>query len=220
VSHAHLRVLKPLRFGFETKGPVSTSSTASTFDDGLVEQQDLLLIRRLKNRCPLFEVSPCDGCGSPLPRYIATLRASDELFYGHLEVMQLDSDPERSRPESFLIAFNSRPVAPLQNHAVTLSEEILGKNPQLTFEPNSKLFVPDINTEARCPLVLVQPDGWDFRCKLTSESRFARGGKPTDQHEPRGFRHARFLAHQSLAAPRDFAAPPKIRALVRIGASE
>src|SRR5439155_25143205 len=42
-----------------------TSSTRSTFGDGLVEQQDLLLVGRLKNRCPPFKVSPCHRRGCP-----------------------------------------------------------------------------------------------------------------------------------------------------------
>ena len=102
-----------------------------------------------------------------------------------IEVVQFDTDPQSSRPESFLIPFNSRPVAPLQNHALALSEEILRKNPQLLFETHSKFFIPHVNAEAGRPLVLVQPDGGDFGCEPTSESRLARGRKPTYQHEPR-----------------------------------
>ena len=49
----------------------------STFGNGLVEQQDLLLIGRLKNRCPLFEVSPCHRRGRPLARYVSTFSSLD-----------------------------------------------------------------------------------------------------------------------------------------------
>ena len=99
----------------------------STFGNGLVEQQDLLLVGRLKNRCPPFKVSPCDRRGCPLARRIATFSSRDQLLQGRIEVMQFDSHPQSSRPESFLIPFNSRPVAPLQNHALAPGEEILGK---------------------------------------------------------------------------------------------
>ena len=58
--------------------------------------------------------------------------------------MQFDSHPQCSRPESFLVSFNSSPVAPLQNHALTLGEELLGESPQLTFDTDSKLGVPHI----------------------------------------------------------------------------
>jgi len=51
--------------------------------------------------------------------------------------MQFDSHPQSPGSESFLIPFNSRPVAPLQDHALTLGEELLGKSPQLPFETDS-----------------------------------------------------------------------------------
>ena len=54
-----------------------TSSARSTFGDGLVEQQDLLLVWRLKDRCPPFEVSPCHRRGCPLARRIATFSSLD-----------------------------------------------------------------------------------------------------------------------------------------------
>src|SRR5256885_16428172 len=78
--------------------------------------------------------------------------------------MQFDSHPQSSRPESFLVPFNSRPVAPLQNHALAPGEEILGKNPQLMFETHSE-FIP----HHRCPVES------PIRCELTSECRLARG---------------------------------------------
>ncbi len=58
--------------------------------------------------------------------------------------MQFDSHAQRSRPESFLVSFNSRPVAPLQNHALTMGEKFLGESPQLSFETDSELVVPHI----------------------------------------------------------------------------
>jgi hypothetical protein len=54
-----------------------TSSTRSTFGNGLVEQQDLLLVGRLKDRCPPFKVSPCHRRGCPLARRIATFSSLD-----------------------------------------------------------------------------------------------------------------------------------------------
>ena len=98
--------------------------------------------------------------------------------------MQLDSHPQSSRPEPFLIPFTSRPVAPLQNHALALGEEMLGKNPKLMFETNSEFFIPHIGAQLSCPPVLIQPDGGNFGCELTSKCRLAGGPKPTDQHEP------------------------------------
>src|SRR5438093_9283125 len=92
-----------------------TTSTRSTFGNGRVEQQDLLLVGRLKNRGPPFKVSPCHGRGCPLPRRIATFSSLDQLLQGRIEVVQFDSHPQSSRPQSFLIPFNSRPVAPLQD---------------------------------------------------------------------------------------------------------
>src|SRR5205085_157198 len=161
------------------------SSTRSAFGNGLVEQQDLLLVGRLKNRCPPFEMSPRHRRGGPLARRIATFSSLDQLLQGRIEVMQFDSHPQSSRPESFLIPFNSRPVAPLQNHALALGEEIPGKNPQLMLETRSEFFIPQVGTELSRPPVLIQPDSGDFGCELTSECRLARGRKPTDQHEPR-----------------------------------
>ncbi len=87
--------------------------------------------------------------------------------------MQFDSYPQGSRPESFLVSFNSRPVTPLQNYTLTLGEEIPRKNPQLMFETHSELFIPYIGAQLSCPPVLVQPDGGDFGCELTSECRLA-----------------------------------------------
>jgi len=99
--------------------------------------------------------------------------------------MQFDSDPQSSRPESFLISFNSRAVASLQDDALAPSEEILGKNPQLVFDTHSEFFIPQIAAQLSHPSVFIQPDGGDFGCEPTSEYRLARSWKPTDQHEPR-----------------------------------
>ena len=99
--------------------------------------------------------------------------------------MQFDSHPQSSRPESFLIPFNSRPVAPFQNNALALGEEIPGKIPQLLFETHSEFVIPHIGAQLSRPPVLIQPDGGDFRSELTSQCRLARGRKSTDQYEPR-----------------------------------
>ena len=93
--------------------------------------------------------------------------------------MQFDSHTQSSRPESFLVPFNSGPVAPLQNHALAPGEEILGKNPQLMFETHSEIVIPQIGAQLSRPPVLVQPDGGIFGRELTSECRLARGWKPT-----------------------------------------
>src|SRR5437899_12646698 len=77
-----------------------TSSTRSTFGNGLVEQQDLLLVGRLKDRCPLFKVSPCHRRGCPLARRIATFSSRDQLLQAHIDVMQFDSHPQSARPAS------------------------------------------------------------------------------------------------------------------------
>ncbi len=69
--------------------------------------------------------------------------------------MQFDSHPQSSRSESLLVSFNSRPVAPLQDHALTLGEELTGESPQLPFETDSKLVVPHIGTQLSHPLVLI-----------------------------------------------------------------
>src|ERR1700733_6513135 len=85
-----------------------------------------------------------------------------------IEVVQFDTDPQSSRPESFLIPFNSRPVAPLQNHALAPSEEILGKNPQLMFETRPEFLIPQIGPQLSRPPVLIQPDGGVCAWELTS----------------------------------------------------
>ena len=99
--------------------------------------------------------------------------------------MKFDSHPQSSSPESLLIPFNSRPVAPLQNHALAPGEEVLGENPQLSFETPPEFLIPHVGAQSGRPAVLVQPDGGDAGFQLTSECRLARGGKPTDQDEPR-----------------------------------
>ena len=76
--------------------------------------------------------------------------------------MQFDSHPQSSRRVSFLIPFNSCPMAPLQDHAQALGEEILGKNPQLMFETHSEFFIPQIGTQLSRPPVPIQPDGGDL----------------------------------------------------------
>ena len=99
--------------------------------------------------------------------------------------MQFDSYTQRPRPESLLISLDSRPVAPFQNDALALGEEVQGENPQLMFQTHSEFFIPQIGAQLSHPPVLIQPDSRDFGCELTSECRLARGWKPTDQHEPR-----------------------------------
>jgi hypothetical protein len=51
--------------------------TRSTFGNGLVEQQDLLLVGRLKNGCPPFKVTAGHGRGCPLAGRIATFSSRD-----------------------------------------------------------------------------------------------------------------------------------------------
>src|SRR5205085_11037544 len=103
---------------------------------------------------------------------------------GHVEVMQLDAHPRCPGSESFLVPFDSRPVAPFQDHALTVGEELLGESPQLCLEKDSKLVVPHVVTQLSRPLVLVQPDRGTLRRELAAERRLARGWKPTDQNEP------------------------------------
>jgi hypothetical protein len=86
-----------------------------------------------------------------------------------MEVPQFHVHSQSSRPESFLIPLHARPVAPLQNHALAPGEKILGENPQLTFETHSELVVPQIAPQLKCPPVLVQSDGGNFVCELTSK---------------------------------------------------
>jgi hypothetical protein len=159
--------------------------TRSNYGNGLVEQQKLLLIGRLKNLCPPLEVSSCHGCVRPLARGTATFSPLDQLLQGRLKAMQFYSHPQGPCPEAFLISFDSGPVAPFQNDALTPGEELLGKCPQLIFEAHPEFVIPYIATQLAHPPVLIQSDGADFRCKLTSQRRLARGWKPTDQHKPR-----------------------------------
>ena len=58
---------------------------------------------------------------------VAAFRPLDQLFQGCIEVVEFDSYPQGPGPKSFLIPFDSRPVAPLQNHALAPGEEILGQ---------------------------------------------------------------------------------------------
>src|SRR5439155_19515627 len=98
-------------------------------------------------RCPLFEVSPCDRRGGPLARRSATFSSRDQLLQGRIDVMQFDSDPQSSSSESFLIPFNSRPVPPLQAHALVPGEQIPGQQPQLALETHSEFFIPHVGAQ-------------------------------------------------------------------------
>ena len=180
-----------------------TSPTRSTFGNGLVEQQDLLLVGRLKDRRPPFKVGPCHRRSCPFAGRSAAFSSLDQLLQGRIEVVQFDTYPQCPRPESFLIPFDSCPVAPLQDHTLAPLEEILGKNPKLVFEAHSEFFVPHIGTQLRRPPVLVQPDGADLGCEPTSERRLARGRKPTDQDEPRRCRHPATVNARARFAHRD-----------------
>ena len=72
------------------------------------------------------------------PQTSATVRSLDQLVQRRIEVVQFDSHPQSPRPESLLVPFNPRPVAPLQNHALAMGEELPGEIPQLPFETDSK----------------------------------------------------------------------------------
>ena len=74
----------------------------SAFDQWFVEQQELFLVRRLKDRHPLFKVSPRDGWVCPLARRVATLSTGDQLLQGRIDVTQFDPDAQCSRPELFI----------------------------------------------------------------------------------------------------------------------
>ena len=87
--------------------------------------------------------------------------------------MQFHFHSQSSRPESFLIPFDPRPVTPLQNHALPAGQEILGKKPQLMLKPDSELVIPQIGAQLSCPSVLIQPDSGSLEGELPGECRFA-----------------------------------------------
>ena len=157
----------------------------SSRGNGLVKQEELSLVWRLKDRCPLFEVRPSHRCSAPFARRVASLSSLDQILERRIEVMQFNSHPQSPSSESFLVAFSARPMAPLQNHALALREELLGKRPQLSFNAVSKLFVPHIGAESRYPFVSIEPDRRNPGSELARQCRLARGGKTTDQNEPR-----------------------------------
>ena len=174
--------VRPPRGDSECRGTISTTST---FGKRRIEQQELFFIGRLKDRCPLFKVSPCHRRSGPFTRRVATLGSLDQLLQRCIEVMEFDSHSQSPGSESFLIPFDARPVAPLQNHALAQGEEFPRKSPQLLFETDSKRFIPQIGAQLRRPLVLVQPDGRNTGREPSSQRRLARGRKPADQYESR-----------------------------------
>src|SRR5690348_12027854 len=141
--------------------PTDRRPSASTAGDRLVEHSELVLVRWLEDRRPMLEVSPRHGRGAPLARRVASLGSLDELFQGRVEVVQLDPDAQGPGPESLLVAFDARPVAPLQDDALAVGEELLGERPQLRFQEDAEVVVPDVMTQTSRPRVLVQPDGGD-----------------------------------------------------------
>src|SRR5262249_20051306 len=106
----------------------------SRLGDRRVEERQLFLVGRLKDRCPRLEVSRRHRRGAPLARCSASLSSLDQLVQRRLEEMKLDSHPQGASSESLLVSFSTRPMAPLQDHALTVREELLRKSPQLCFE--------------------------------------------------------------------------------------
>jgi hypothetical protein len=157
----------------------------SAFMKRRIEQQGLLFVGRLKDRRPLFKVSPRHWRSGPFTRQVATFRSLYQLLQGRIDVVELDSHPQGSGPEAFLITLGSRPVAPLQNHTLAPGEKVQRQRPQPNFETDSKMFIPQIGAQVRGPLVLVQPNGGDFGCEPSRQRRLARGREPADQDEPR-----------------------------------
>ena len=139
----------------------------------LVEQEELFRLWWLKTRRPLFKVGSSHWRGAPFARRVASLSSLDQLFERQIEMVQFNSHPQSSGGESFLIAFCARPVSPLQNHALTFGEELLGENPQLCFEAVSKLFVPHVGAESSDPFVSIEPDRGNLGSELASECRLA-----------------------------------------------
>ena len=116
--------------------------------------------------------------------------------------MQFDSYAQHHAPSRFSSRSTSRPVAPFQNDALALGEEVQGENPQLMFQTHSECFIPQLGAQLGRPPVLIQSDSRDFGCELTSECRLARGWKPTDQYEPRPGRCERSSARSEVTEGR------------------
>lgn len=76
-------------------------------------------------------------------------------------------------------------MAPLQNHTLSVGEEVQGEGPELTFDAYSEGVVPHVTTELPDPLVLVQPDrrGSWLRSRRANVD-FPEAGSP--QISPRG----------------------------------
>src|SRR4051795_3528159 len=128
--------------------PPSSQTAASTrTEEGLVEEQQLVGVRRFEGRRPLLEMSPGHRRIGPLAGRGAKPCPLDELLQGRVEVVQLDGHSERPRAESLLVPFGSSPVPPFEDHALTPSEQLLGQRPELGFEPDPELVVPHVVTQ-------------------------------------------------------------------------
>jgi hypothetical protein len=110
----------------------------------VVEQTELLVVGRLKDRRPLLGVSTGHRFRCPLARRSPMVSSLDQLVQGRIEEMQFDSDPQGASPEALLVTFDPRPVAPLQNHTLPLGEEVQGEGPELALDAHSEGVLPHI----------------------------------------------------------------------------
>src|SRR5262249_24062366 len=84
-------------------------------------------------RANVTESVPLDGScnwrGRPFTRCIASLDSRNQCLQGDIEVVQFDPHAQSPGPQSLLISFSAPPVAPLQDHTLTLGEELLAERP-------------------------------------------------------------------------------------------
>jgi hypothetical protein len=114
--------------------------------NGLIEQTEFFRVWRLKGRRPPFEVSPRDRRGAPLAGLVASLGPLDQLVERRVQMVQLNAYPQITRTEPLLVPFCSKPMAPHQDHALTVGEKVLGEGPEFAFETLPELVVPNIVT--------------------------------------------------------------------------
>lgn len=104
----------------------------------------------------------------------AGLDATPEFVNWHLEIMQLHANAKVAGRCAQVVPFDSRPESEVEDHAQPELHRVLGKSPELTFDPLLSRCVPRARAECPQPLIRRQPQGAPVRRQLTRKRGLPR----------------------------------------------
>src|SRR5262249_59371660 len=122
-----------------------------------VEQGHFGRAGSLEDEEPSVEIGAPDRVSVPRWLRVPRVDAPPELVGRHVQVVQLDADPEVACGGAHLVPFGPGPEPEIEDDAHAEAQDLPGQAPQLTLDLLARGLVPGTGAEGRQPLVLGEP---------------------------------------------------------------